>query len=521
MIIGDPMPAAGHAHVLGHITLDELFRRAAVRRPEALALADAANRESFTDGAPWRLSYAEADRVVSAIAGRLRNMLPVDAVVGIQLPHTVENILSLLGVLRAGMIAAPLPMLWRRDDVVAALGRVGAKAFITCRRAGKFDHAQFATRVAAEVFSIRYVCGFGGNLPDGVVPLDDVFMAENRDPVPPLDRDGNAAAHLAIMTFEMGQHGPVPVARRHLELLAGGLGVLLEGGIGQDSAILSAMPAVSFAGVCLTLVPWLLSGGALVLHHAFDAERLAQQRLEHRCGTLVLPAPVVFGLEETSLLGQGMPATILAAWRAPEQFAASADWPQSDAALVDVPIFGEAGLVVARRGADGRPIALPLGPIVVPRGSESGVTVAELIVTESNTLALRGPMVPRHAFPPGIENSGQPHFAIGGDGAVDTGYACQVDAASNTVVVTAPPPGFVSVGGYRFPMAGLREKITRIDSAATLTAAPDPVMGQRFVGTASDPQAMRSALATMGLSPLVIGAFAMRFEASRKAAAVA
>ena len=123
--------------------------------------------------------------MVAAIAGRLRRMgLPVDAVIGVQMPNIVENILAMLGVLRAGMVVAPLPLLWRRADAVAALARVGAKALITCGRVGDFKHGQFGMRVAAEVFAIRYVCGFGANLPDGVVPFDDLFTADKLDPDP-------------------------------------------------------------------------------------------------------------------------------------------------------------------------------------------------------------------------------------------------------------------------------------------------------------------------------------------------
>jgi hypothetical protein len=520
MILGETTPAA--VHVLGHITLDELFRRAAARRPDATALIDAPNRERFTDGPAWRLSYAEADRIVSAIAARLRGMLPTDAVVGIQLPHTVENVLTILGVLRAGLIAAPLQLLWRRHEVAAALGRAGAKAFITCRQAGNFDYASLATRVAAEVFSIRYVCGFGGNPPDGVVPLDDLLSAASEDPVASLDRDGNAAAHLALLTFEVGADGPVPVARRHLELLAGGLGILLEGRIAQDAAILSAVPPASFAGICLTLVPWLLSGGTLVLHQPFDAALLARQRLEDRCGTLVLPAPLAFELRGAGLFDQGGPASILAAWHAPDRLAGSANWPECDAALIDVSIFGEAGWVAARRGPDGWPAPIPLGQVVAPRDGaavDSAVTVAELRVTDRNTVALSGPMVPGRSFPPGIETAGQPHFAIGRDGAVDTGYACRIDGASSTVVVTAPPSGIVTLGAYRFALAGLVEKIARIDPAATITAVTDPLMGQRLTGTSSDPEAMRSALAGIGLSPLIAGSFALPNAAPRKAVA--
>jgi acyl-CoA synthetase (AMP-forming)/AMP-acid ligase II len=78
-----------------------MFRRLAQRQPNAPALSDPPNRESFTDGAPRRLTYAEADRMVAAITGRLRRMgLLVDAVIGVQMPNIVENILAMLGVLR-------------------------------------------------------------------------------------------------------------------------------------------------------------------------------------------------------------------------------------------------------------------------------------------------------------------------------------------------------------------------------------------------------------------------------------
>ena len=127
MILADPRSRPAAARIGGRATLDDLLRRAAQRRPDAIALIDPPNRESFTDGQPRQLTYAQADRMVSAIAGRLRRMgLHTDAVVGIQIANTVESVLTLLGVLRAGLIAMPLPLLWRRAEAVAALSRVGA-----------------------------------------------------------------------------------------------------------------------------------------------------------------------------------------------------------------------------------------------------------------------------------------------------------------------------------------------------------------------------------------------------------
>jgi hypothetical protein len=169
------------------------------------------------------------------------------------------------------MIAAPLPLLWRRTEAAAALARVGAKALISCARAGGFDHAQLATYIAADVFSIRYVCGFGASLPDGVVSFDDLFTATELDPVPTLERDrkGNGVAHVAVITFDAGDDGPVPAARNHLELLAGGICAFLEGRLEPDAGILSTIAPASFCGISLGLLPWLLAGGTLVLHQPF------------------------------------------------------------------------------------------------------------------------------------------------------------------------------------------------------------------------------------------------------------
>jgi AMP-binding enzyme len=509
MILGNSPRASDRRTGQSRVTLDDLFCHAAARRPEAIALADAPNRARFTDGPPLRLTYAEADRMVSAIAGRLRQMgLPTDAIVGIQLPNTVENILTLLGVLRAGMIAAPLPLLWRQADAAAALARVGAKAFISCGHVGKFEHCQFALHIAAEVFSIRYVCGFGANLPDGVVPFDDLFTAKKLDPIPPLERDADAAAHLAVVTFEMSEAGPVPVARRHLELLAGGMTVLLESRLQQDANIFSAIAPASFAGLCLTLMPWLLSGGALALHHPFDAQVIARQLFDENCATLILPAPVALWPDQTGLLRPQGPTTLIAAWYGPEQLSSSAEWRRPDTALVDVSIFGEAGLIAARRGADGRPATLRLGPVTAPFGVAGGMTVAELGATAANTLALGGPMVPRHAFPPGIERTDQPHFEIGRDGLVDTRYPCRVDAMSNTVTVSGSLSGVVNVGGYRLSLGSLLKTIRRVDAGATLAVLPDDLIGRRLTGVAADPAAMRLALNAAGFNPLAAAAFA-------------
>src|SRR5205085_4933328 len=169
VILGDTLNVTGpmsgaHATDLPPVraTLDDLFRRTAAARPDALALLDPPDRLSFTDGPVRRLTYSQADRAISALAARLRGFgLPTDSVVAIQLANTVESVIALLAVLRAGLIAAPLPLLWRHADAAAALSRVAARALIGCQRIGDTVHGDLAMHIAMETFTIRFLCGFG------------------------------------------------------------------------------------------------------------------------------------------------------------------------------------------------------------------------------------------------------------------------------------------------------------------------------------------------------------------------
>jgi len=514
MILGD-IPADQSSALSGAVTtLDDMFRRAMMRHPDLPALIDPPNRDSFTDGVPRSMTYAQADAMISAIALRLRRLgLSTDTVVGIQLPNTIEQILTILGVLRAGMIAAPLPLLWRQADCIAALSRVGVKALITCGRVGNVDHSRLAMEVAAEIFPVRYVCGYGAETADGIVPLDDLFeqtdVPYTAAAVP--ERNGHAADHLALITWEVTSKGLVPVARSHREIVAAGLAVVLESPLAESSAILASLMPTSFCGFTVTLMPWLLNGGTLILHHPFDAAVMSAQIAQQHCALAVLPASLIPRLSEAGVLrdDHGL-KSVLAVWRSPERLATAAPWRKTDIALTDVLGFGETALLAVRRNEEGRPGPIGHGPIMAPRDAPNAVQVAEIAVTARSTLAVRGPMVPRAAFPPGAERSNAPCLDMAADGYVDTGYPCRFDGAAWTTIVSGPPAGIVSVGGYRFVMRELQDLVARAGPMNTLAALPDTFAGHRLAGSAEDRAGMREALMTYGANPLIVRAFRER-----------
>ena len=340
MILGDGSRATAG------VTLDALFRRAGVRNAHAVALADPPNRARFTDGQPRRLTFAQADRAIAAFAAALRGLgLHTDAVVGLQLPNTVESVIAFLGVLRAGMIAAPLPLLWRRQDMVEALGRAGAKAIVTAGRIGDCAHAELAMEVAAELFPIRQIAAFGEDLPDGVVPLDGIFAATAGEPPP--QRTNNAAAHVAAYTFARGADGLAPVPHDHAALVAAGELVRQAAVLDLDAPLLSTIPLASLAGLAVTLMPWLMAGGVLHLHHGFEAETFAAQAAALDGGIVPVPGSMLRSL--ASLVAPGN--TMLAVWRSGYGLAVSS--PCHNA--VDVACIDDAEVKAAARSDDGLP----------------------------------------------------------------------------------------------------------------------------------------------------------------------
>ena len=486
-------------------TLDTLFKRILSRQPHALALVDPANKPRITGEAPRRLTYAQADKMISSLAAHfIESGLPANSVIAVQLPNTVEFALTVLAAYRAGLVVAVLPLLWRQAELTMALNRTAARAIVTSSRVDGILYSDLAMNAAAEAFSIRHVCGFGTDLPEGMFSLDHAMTRESTT-TRAVIQDGRKAA---LISFDVTADGFRPVPRAHLSLIAGGLAMSLESDVPQGATVLSAFAPMSFAGLASSLVVWLLSGGTLVLHHPFDEEVLEQEINEHACDTLIVPAQLALRLDELDL-GARMPSlrNVIGLWRAPEQVASSSSWAAQQATLTDVYLFGEAGLFGARRTAeDGSPARIKPGPHGAPRELPGTSIAGEIIMTPRGTLGLRGPMVPVAAYAPPPPPSDS-LIAPPPRDFVDTDYAARLDRATGAINITAPPSGIMAVGGYRFLAQDLQEWARRLGQGALLTALPDRLSGHRLAGRAHDNGRARDALAELGLNPLMVEAF--------------
>ena len=487
-------------------TLDALFQRILARKPDGVALIDPINKPRITGQQPQTLTYAEADRIISALAGHFIDAgLPAHSVIGVQLPNTVEFMLTVLAAHRAGLVVAVFPLLWRQAELVAALNRTSARAIVTTTKVDGVIHADLAMNAAAEAFSIRHVCGFGTDLPEGMFSLDQ-SIARPPDSSRTVVQDGRKAA---IITFDVTADGFRAVPRTHLSLIAGGLAISLESDVPQGSNLMSAFVPSSFAGLASSVVMWLLSGGSLALHHPFDPDVLEQQLTALGSDTLIAPAQLALKLDECKLPAR-LPNLrhVIGMWRAPEQVSSSPVWTTQQVEMTDVYLFGEAGLFgVRRQSPDGSPGLVRPGKHGAPHNTPGSSIAGEVLITPKGTLGLRGPMVVVPAYAPPPPPPSDSLVAAPPRDFVDTEYAVRHDRAHDTISITAPPAGVMGVGGYRFLAQDLHEWSRRLGQGALLTALPDRLSGHRLAGRALDNARAREALAELGLNPLMVEAF--------------
>lgn len=487
------------------LSLDDLFRRTLARQPDAVALIDPPNKLQISGERPQRFTYAQADCAISAIASRFQEAsLPPGSIIALQLPNTIEFPIALLAAIRAGLVVALLPQLWRQSDLAAALNKLSARAIVGMEHIEIVDHGDIAMNAAAEAFSVRHVFGFGKNLPDGMTRLT---IDANDTHVPPMQTPFDPQRP-AIVSFDVTADGMCAVPRNHSHLIAGGLAVTLESALPTGAKILSTIAPASFGGMATSIVPWLLSGGSLSLYHAgalhvFERDMVAGQQHD----VLIAPALLALRLANSGAFAEASSIShVIGLWRAPERMASSDDWPTSAARLTDVCVFGEIGLVSATRLDDGSAAPIKSGLQLAPRAIPGSRIVGELSITSKGTLAMKGAMVPLAAYRSATATGA---FDAAADRA-DTGYAAKIDKRSGAIDIASPPAGLFAVGGYRFLAEDLDQWSQRLGVGVTLAALPDQLNGHRLAGRATDARRVREVLGELGLNPLMVDAFRER-----------
>jgi acyl-CoA synthetase (AMP-forming)/AMP-acid ligase II len=258
----------------GTDTLADLFDRLVRDRPDALALVDPPNRGALGLGLSRRLTYREASDMADRLAGALLDAgVGRDDIVLVQMPNTVELVLCYLAAARIGAVVSPVPVQFRTHELRQVLPLLEPRAWLTVAAFGGFRFVDMAVSMRGELPSIAALAALGDDLPGGVASLDEWLSS-------PRDRgrlDAWRAAHpvsandVATICWTSGTEAePKGVPRSHNQWISIAWATVDGCELQEGDALLNPFPMVNMSGIGGMLVPWLLTGGKLVMHHPLD-----------------------------------------------------------------------------------------------------------------------------------------------------------------------------------------------------------------------------------------------------------
>ncbi len=265
----------------GEETLLDTFDRFVADHAGGIAVVDAPDRGELVGTDPQRLSWFELGRAVDGLATALqRRGVRPDDVVMVQLPNVWELPALFLAVARLGGVISPMPMQWRNREIRHVAELTGANVYIGAENFKGIDHLAFAEEAAtgtdlAESLSLSALSKLARTEPDvskaatARINADDAFSL------------------CWTSGTELEPKG-CPLTHNNWRFLGG---ILLKSlAIPNGGRLLVTPPLVNMAGVGTSLIPWLLTGGTLLLHHPLNMALLQEQMAEGADFTLLVPA---------------------------------------------------------------------------------------------------------------------------------------------------------------------------------------------------------------------------------------
>ena len=466
-------------------TVEALLRQRALSRPDALALADSPNDHGLVRGGAGTWSYAEADATVDLLARTFieLGLEPGDRIL-VQLPNVALQPLTILAAWRAGLTVGMLPMLWRRFEIESACNALSPKALLGAGSFAGESQTEALCEIAAAHMSVRFVLGFGRDVPDGVTSLDEALETGLSGRAAPVE--ARALPGCAMVTFAARADLPlVPVFRGEDDLLAQGAMTVLALSLTSRDIILSPYPLTGVVGLSLGLMPWLISGGVLAQHHPFDYGAFVQQLIKSEATVTALPVSILAALNEDGVLRAPECKLVRAGcvWSMAELAGKAPELDGIGVSFFDLYPLGDLAAIVRRRAAGTDPALLPLGKIKGEYGEgavylETALGPGRALGLVPRELLLRGAVVPHGAPGPGMPLAQLSR----GQGFVSSGLRAVSEGERGELFKVRRDSELLQHGGFSIAAAELDQIYQSfpgfIDAACFVLS--DPIVGDRI-----------------------------------------
>lgn len=288
----------------GTETISDLFLKLVQNKPEAPALLDPPNRAELVAGKPERLTYGELGAMVDRLANAwVSRGVGKDDIVLVQLPNVVELVIVYLAAARIGAIVTPVPVQYRTHELKQVAALTEPKVYVTASHFGGFAMLDMALGLREHIPSLVCVMSIGTDAPAhanaDVLDLTSILLGGGdtgalADYLKTLSVSANDIFTICWTSGTEADPKGVPRSHNHWIWIAYGS---IDGcQIGENYTLLNPFPMVNMAGIGGMLVPWLLTGGKLLMHHPMNLSVFMAQISSEKVDYTVVPPALLTGL---------------------------------------------------------------------------------------------------------------------------------------------------------------------------------------------------------------------------------
>ncbi|MGL4438946.1 MAG: AMP-binding protein [Bosea sp. (in: a-proteobacteria)] len=276
-------------------------------RPNQLFLREPVRKANWAGTDGENLSYADIDQRSRRLASLLSlSRLPERSQALIFVPASSEQLIAILGVLRAGMKPHLMPLSTTSAALQAWLDGAGPSVAIGTSCCGDIEPALMLRDAAARSFNARLVCAFGQNPPDGVVPLDSIIASNTSLPPMPV-----VTSPADILTITVETSLGVRQVLKQTEIVSATVEIARLVRLSEDQRLLSLMMSPSFCALASGPYLSMLTGAEYLPLGLFSLSALWAGLSDGKQTTLVAPASIEEALRNAGIIGHESVGNVL------------------------------------------------------------------------------------------------------------------------------------------------------------------------------------------------------------------
>lgn len=341
-------------------SLAGLLGKRATAHAGQLAVCDDPLSSKWTHSAPRKLTWSQLHQEVETLALFFRGLgLAEDAVIATYGGNTVDFYATTLAIHRAGFIAAPLPLFWREHELSAYCHETEISVLIAADRVEDDQPALRIRDLSKDLLDVKYVFGFGEDLPDGVLNVGEIVksiegMVEATDPLPLPDPNAVASIHPADLDWRKTESVLPRSSNQWLALER----ACFEPQTSKTITTLNPYALSGLTGFLVSIVQGLKTGNTTQLHHYHCEDGFKHAFEQANATRIIVPGALSEILTNADKISDKQACLV---WKNHEALTIQGSSTPKSKSAIDLSVLNNLGIIAQTRQAEASmPAPLPI-----------------------------------------------------------------------------------------------------------------------------------------------------------------